>query len=80
MSCVEEIARACPGRIEAMVFGVADYAASMQSHTTKIGGVDPAYSVLTDESEGRRELHWGDSGTTPLADGGRLPRQRPAPD
>ncbi len=60
MACVEEIAKACPGRIEAMVFGVADYAASMQSHTTKIGGVDPAYAVLTDETDGRREVHWGD--------------------
>ena len=30
----DEIARACPERMEAMVFGVADYAASLQSHTT----------------------------------------------
>jgi malyl-CoA/(S)-citramalyl-CoA lyase len=44
-----------------MVFGVADYAASMQSYTTSIGGVDPAYSVLTDPlSDGERERHWGD--------------------
>jgi len=66
----EEIARACPERMEAMVFGVADYAASIQSHTTSIGGANPDYSVLTDAGvqEGRgdggapaaRERHWGD--------------------
>jgi malyl-CoA/(S)-citramalyl-CoA lyase len=37
----DEIARACPERMEAMVFGVADYAASLQSHTTSIGGASP---------------------------------------
>ena len=31
---VEEIAAACPERMEALIFGVADYAASMQSATT----------------------------------------------
>jgi malyl-CoA/(S)-citramalyl-CoA lyase len=57
----EEIARACPERMEAMVFGVADYAASLQSHTTSIGGANPDYSMLTDPSEaGLRESHWGD--------------------
>jgi malyl-CoA/(S)-citramalyl-CoA lyase len=61
MACVEQIAAACPDRQEAMVFGVADYAASLQSYTTSIGGVDPAYSVLTSPPEGEeRELHWGD--------------------
>ncbi|MFN8160263.1 MAG: CoA ester lyase [Solirubrobacterales bacterium] len=60
MSRVEEIGRACPERMEAMVFGVADYAASMQSHTTSIGGVEPGYSVLTGEPGGERERHWGD--------------------
>src|SRR5512132_1713915 len=34
MHNVDEIAAACPERMEAMVFGVADYAASLQSHTT----------------------------------------------
>jgi malyl-CoA/(S)-citramalyl-CoA lyase len=58
---VDEIATACPGRMEAMVFGVADYAASMQSHTTTIGGANPDYAVLTDADEsGGRESHWGD--------------------
>ncbi len=59
----EEIARACPERIEAMVFGVADYAASLQSHTTSIGGASPDYSVLTDPNGAgpdARERHWGD--------------------
>jgi malyl-CoA/(S)-citramalyl-CoA lyase len=57
----EEIARACPERMEAMVFGVADYAASLQSHTTSIGGSNPDYVMLTDpESDGRRDHHWGD--------------------
>jgi malyl-CoA/(S)-citramalyl-CoA lyase len=57
----EEIARACPERMEAMVFGVADYAASLQSHTTSIGGSNADYAVLTDPREdGERELHWGD--------------------
>jgi malyl-CoA/(S)-citramalyl-CoA lyase len=58
---VEEIAAACPDRMEALIFGVADYAASMQSHTTSIGGSESGYAVLTDASEqGPRDLHWGD--------------------
>ncbi len=59
----EEIARACPERMEAMVFGVADYAASLQSHTTSIGGASADYSVLTDRNGAGadvRERHWGD--------------------
>jgi malyl-CoA/(S)-citramalyl-CoA lyase len=58
---VEEIAAACPERMEALIFGVADYAASMQSHTTSIGGSESGYAVLTDPAEGgARDLHWGD--------------------
>jgi malyl-CoA/(S)-citramalyl-CoA lyase len=58
---VDEIASACPERMEALIFGVADYAASIQSHTASIGGSDPHYSVLTDPAEdGSREYHWGD--------------------
>jgi malyl-CoA/(S)-citramalyl-CoA lyase len=61
MANVEAIARACPARLEAMVFGVADYAASTQARTTNIGGANPHYSVLTDpDDEGNRERHWGD--------------------
>jgi malyl-CoA/(S)-citramalyl-CoA lyase len=65
MANVDEIATACPDRMEAMVFGVADYAASIQSHTASIGGVDQNYSVLTDGDE--RERHWGDQWHYPLA-------------
>jgi malyl-CoA/(S)-citramalyl-CoA lyase len=58
---VEEIARACPERMEAMVFGVADYAASTQARTTHIGGANPDYSILSDpDASGGRELYWGD--------------------
>ena len=58
---IDEIATACPSRMEAMVFGVADYAASLQSHTTSIGGSSPLYSVLTDPNgTPERERHWGD--------------------
>jgi malyl-CoA/(S)-citramalyl-CoA lyase len=57
----EEIARACPERMEAMVFGVADYAASIQSPTTSIGGANPDYAILTDpDGAAERERHWGD--------------------
>jgi malyl-CoA/(S)-citramalyl-CoA lyase len=57
----EEIARACPERLEAMVFGVADYAASLQSHTMSIGGANPDYSMLVDSKDSdERERHWGD--------------------
>jgi malyl-CoA/(S)-citramalyl-CoA lyase len=57
----DEIAASAPDRMEAMVFGVADYAASLQSHTTSIGGVTPDYAVLTDPNGSQeREWHWGD--------------------
>ena len=61
MANVEAISRARPDRQEAMVFGVADYAASVQARTTNIGGANPEYSVLTDPlRDGSRESHWGD--------------------
>jgi malyl-CoA/(S)-citramalyl-CoA lyase len=61
MASVEAISRARPDRLEAMVFGVADYAASVQARTTNIGGANPDYAVLTDPgSSGAREIHWGD--------------------
>lgn len=58
----EEIARSCPDRMEAMVFGVADYAASLQSHTTSIGGTNPDYAMLTDSDpdDPTRSHHLGD--------------------
>lgn len=61
MANVEEIARCCPERMEAMVFGVADYAASVRARTTNIGGANPDYGMLTDPDDaGRRSFHWGD--------------------
>ncbi len=61
MANVEAISRARPDRLEAMVFGVADYAASVQARTTNIGGANPDYAVLTDpDAAGARETHWGD--------------------
>jgi malyl-CoA/(S)-citramalyl-CoA lyase len=61
MANVEEIARSCPERMEAMVFGVADYAASVRARTTQIGGANPDYGMLTDPDEnGQRYFHWGD--------------------
>ena len=62
MADVEAIARARPDRLEAMVFGVADYAASVQARTTNIGGANPDYAVLTDPEpgSGSRSVHWGD--------------------
>ncbi len=68
MANVEAIAAACPERLEAMVFGVADYAASVGARTTNIGGANPAYGVLTDPDEqGRRAFHWGDQWHAPLS-------------
>jgi malyl-CoA/(S)-citramalyl-CoA lyase len=61
MANVESIAQTCPERLEAMVFGVADYAASTQARTTNMGGANPDYYTLTHPDEdGRRERHWGD--------------------
>ena len=42
MANVEDIAR-FGGRLEALHFGVADYAASMRARTTNIGGLNPHY-------------------------------------
>jgi malyl-CoA/(S)-citramalyl-CoA lyase len=61
MANVERIAATCPERLEAMVFGVADYAASVQARTTQMGGANPLYGVLADADEaGTRAFHWGD--------------------
>ena len=60
---LDEIAACCPERMEALIFGVADYAASIQSQTASIGGSDANYAVITDDDGGTgaaRELHWGD--------------------
>jgi malyl-CoA/(S)-citramalyl-CoA lyase len=61
MANVESIAAARPDRLEAMVFGVADFAASVQARTTNMGGANPDYGVLTDPGiDGSRQTHWGD--------------------
>ena len=60
MANVEAIAQSSK-RLEAMSFGVADYAASTRARTTVIGGVNPDYGVLTDkDSNGNREYYWAD--------------------
>ena len=60
MANVEAIAQSSR-RLEAMSFGVADYAASTRARTTVIGGVNPDYGVLTDKGEtGNRDFHWAD--------------------
>ena len=60
MANVEAIATSSK-RLEAMSFGVADYAASTRARSTVIGGVNPDYSVLTDKDEaGNRQTHWQD--------------------
>jgi malyl-CoA/(S)-citramalyl-CoA lyase len=60
MANVEAIAQSSK-RLEAMSFGVADYAASTRARTTVIGGVNPDYGVLTDkDSNGHRDYFWAD--------------------
>jgi len=60
MANVEAIAQASR-RLEAMSFGVADYAASTRARTTVIGGVNADYGVLTDKDEkGERQYYWAD--------------------
>ena len=60
MANVEAIAQSSP-RLEAMSFGVADYAASTRARTTVIGGVHRDSGVLTDRDErGDRQYFWTD--------------------
>ncbi len=60
MANVEAIAQSSR-RLEAMSFGVADYAASTRARTTVIGGANPDYGVLTDKDDDRpRDFHWND--------------------
>jgi len=63
---IGEIAAASP-RNESIIFGSADYAAAAGVQTRTIGGPNPDYHVLTDaDSEGDRQLHWGDMWHYPL--------------
>jgi malyl-CoA/(S)-citramalyl-CoA lyase len=60
MANVEAIAQTCPERLEALVFGVADYAASTQARTTSMGGTNPNYLVLGNpDSDGNRQTYLG---------------------
>jgi malyl-CoA/(S)-citramalyl-CoA lyase len=60
MANVEAIAQSSR-RLEAMSFGVADYAASTRARTTVIGGVNRDSGVLTDkDADGRRAYFWTD--------------------
>jgi malyl-CoA/(S)-citramalyl-CoA lyase len=60
MANVEAIAQSSK-RLEAMSFGVADYAASTRARTTVIGGVNKDSGVLTDrDADGKREYFWTD--------------------
>jgi malyl-CoA/(S)-citramalyl-CoA lyase len=60
MANVEAIAQSSR-RLEAMSFGVADYAASTRARTTVIGGVHKDSVVLTDQDDsGRRQSFWTD--------------------
>jgi malyl-CoA/(S)-citramalyl-CoA lyase len=60
MANVEAIAQSS-GRLEAMSFGVADYAASTRARTTVIGGVNKDSGVLTDkDADGKRQYFWTD--------------------
>src|ERR1700690_622492 len=60
MANVEAIAQSSR-RLEAMSFGVADYAASTRARTTVIGGVNKDSGVLTDkDADGTRRYFWTD--------------------
>src|SRR5579862_3624471 len=60
MANVEAIAQASK-RLEAMSFGVADYAASTRARTTVIGGVNRDSGVLTDrDTDSGRQYFWTD--------------------
>jgi malyl-CoA/(S)-citramalyl-CoA lyase len=60
MANVEAIAQSSR-RLEAMSFGVADYAASTRARTTVIGGVHPDSVVLSDrDPRGERAVFWTD--------------------
>jgi malyl-CoA/(S)-citramalyl-CoA lyase len=60
MANVESIAQSSR-RLEAMSFGVADYAASTRARTTVIGGVNKDSGVLADkDADGNRQYFWSD--------------------
>ncbi len=67
MANIDDIAAASP-RNESLHFGVADYAASTKARTTSVGGPNKDYAVLTHpDTDGGREVHWGDMWHYPLS-------------
>src|ERR1700759_3403969 len=58
MANVEAIAQSSK-RLEAMSFGVADYAASTRARTTVIGGVNPDYGVLWKRDADEKRKYFG---------------------
>ena len=54
-------------RVESLHFGYADYAASVRMRTTNIGGSNSDYSILTDENNGERSIHWNDMWHYPIS-------------
>ncbi len=54
-------------RVESLHFGYADYAASVRMRTTNIGGSNSDYSILTDETNGERSIHWNDMWHYPIS-------------
>ena len=75
MANVEAIAQSSR-RLEAMSFGVADYATSTRARTTVIGGVNADYGVLTNkDASGNRAYYWADQWhAAQTSHAGRLPR------
>lgn len=60
MANVEAIAQSSR-RLEAMTFGIGDYAVSTRVPSNAIGGVHRDYGVLADpDADGAREYFWGD--------------------
>ena len=67
MQNIADIA-AASARNESLHFGVADYAASTKARTTKIGGFNQDYAVLTDQIDGGdRNVHFGHMWHYPLS-------------
>ena len=54
-------------RVESLHFGYADYAASVRMRTTNIGGSNSDYSILTDDTNGERSIHWNDMWHYPIS-------------
>ena len=81
MANVEAIAQSSK-RVEAMSFGVADYAASTRARTMGIGAPHPDYGILSDkDGDGNRAFLLERSlALRAVAHDGRLPRLRASPD